>query len=509
MIIEEADLVIVQSTPRLLLVSIDKDGLKCLLFSGHCPHEARAEERQQFLSELARRLRQLPPHDLVIGGIDANARPPLAYAEVTGTRPFSQPDFAGQEFAATLHDCNLWLPATFHDYHHGIDATYQHPNGQEHRIDFIALGGRAPANQVESRVALDFDTANKLEDHKAVELTLAFTVGGLHGERKLYRPRFDRQRMRSREGQAIIREAMISYQAPQWSVDVDRHCQHLQDYLLRLMEDNFRVPSGGFRATYISPEVWSWREAKLKLKELAGHRRRMWPTAVAEAFSWWAGSSDAWSPRAVLKHELLYDMVAAAITFATDRIKRRIYKDKQTFLEKLAHDGLSSTAQILQRLRQHGIGGRKNKAQKKPLPKLCRQDGGLAANRTQHDDVWLKHFGDQEYGQIVRIEDYLKQAGNLSGDPAEVPWTTADVPTRAEVEQILRATPLGKSPGLDNIPGELLRAAPVEMSAAVHRCMSSRSSHCVNPSSGGGAFCSRPGKGLDQLNCQRTPGRFL
>ncbi|CAE7247342.1 hypothetical protein AK812_SmicGene11060 [Symbiodinium microadriaticum] len=389
MIIEEADLVIVQSTPRLLLVSIDKDGFKCLLFSGYCPHEARADERQQFLSELARRLRQLPPHDLVIGGIDANARPPLGYAEVTGTRPFSQPDFAGQEFAATLHDCNLWLPATFHEYHHGIDATYQHPNGQEHRIDFIALGGQALANQVESQVALDFDTANKLEDHKAVELTLAFTVGGLHGERKLYRPRFDRQRMRSREGHGDYPRGYD--QVPGTTMVCG--CGQALPATAGLppatdggqMEDNFRAPSGGFRATYISSEVWSWREAKLKLKELAGHRRRMWPTAVAEAFSWWAGSSDTWSPRAVLKQELLYDLVAAAITFATDRIKRRIYKDKQTFLEQLAHDGLSSTTQILQRLRQHGLGGRKNKVQKKPLPKLCRQ----------------------------------------------VPWTTADLPTRS------------------------------------------------------------------------------
>ena len=67
----------------------------------------------------------------------------------------------------------------------------------------------------------------------------------------------------------------------------------------------------------------------------------------------------------------------------------------------------------------------------------------------------------------VRVEDYLKQAGKLSGDPAEVPWTTADLPTRSEVEQSLRATPLGKSPALQWRGGILFsawkRAGPIEL----------------------------------------------
>ena len=273
--------------------------------------------------------------------------------------------------------------------------------------------------------------------------------------------------MRTEEGKRIIKQALLEYVPPDWDVNVDRHCQHLQAYLLNVMDQHFKVAQGGPRATYISERVWSWRAAKLDLKRRAGHRRRMWSDAVEAAFFSWAGVKQQLEPMALAKHALLYQMSAAASSFATARIKKQIYQDKTDFLNKLAYDGLPDVGQILRRLKQNGLGGRKNRAKRSPLPKLCDVDGTVALNREHRDEIWLRFFGAQEYGQVMSVTDLL----DIADKPVcvdEIQWALEDLPPQAEVAQVLREAPLGKSPGLDNLPGELLRAAPAEMANAAH-----------------------------------------
>ncbi|CAE7677247.1 unnamed protein product [Symbiodinium sp. CCMP2456] len=466
-IVTEADVEIKCSTPRLLFVIVKKAGMMIALFSGHSPHGGQAEERLLFYSQLSSLLMPLHRADVVVGGIDANARPPSDFAQVTGARTYGDSDQAGEQLVQVLHEHGMWLPATFHEYHWGSDVTYQHPCGPEHRIDFLALGGCSACNEVASRVATDFDTANKLEDHRAVEVEVGMTTGPLHDARKLYRPQFDRTAMRSDAGRAIICTAMQKYVPPDWGVGVDRRCQHLQDYLVKVMEEHFPVSRGGMRATYISPEVWDWRNAKLHLKSCARHRRKMWEAALAAAVSWWAGADIRWTPRAVAKHDVLYQLVASAITFATERIKKKIRQDKQAFLQSLVYDGLSSVGQILQRLKKSGVGGKRNRVRRLPLPKLVQEDGVVASSRHQHDAVWLRHFAAQEYGEILPASTFLEQASRLESLPADFQWVPEDLPSLLEIEGCLRAVPFGKSPGLDNVPGELLRAAPAQMAAAI------------------------------------------
>ena len=466
--VEEADVETVFSGPRLLLLCIRKAGQTFILFSGHCPHGAREAERKHYLQQFQALFRKLPQADFVLGGMDANARPPENFAQVTGGRSYGQPDLAGQEFATTMHELGLWLPSTFCDIHDGPDATYQHPCGQEHRIDFLLVGGEAAVLEAGTHVAADFDTANKLEDHKALEIRCSVQTGPTMGVRKLYRPQFDRQKMRSPEGKAIIKQAMEQYPQPDWATDIDKHCQHFQDYLIEVLETNFKKPHGGAQASYITEEVWGWRATKLRLKEKAGHRRRMWPTAAKAALQCWKGDWSMWAPEAVKKQEILYDLVAAAISFATARIKRQIYEAKQKFLQGLAKDGVTGVGQMLHKLRQNGVGGRRNRLTRQPLPKLKHMDGRLACSRPQRDMVWLNYFGEQEYGSVVSTKDFLEEALQIEPLPCDFEWGTQDVPTPIEVEKTLRQVPLGKAPGLDNLPGEALRAAPPQMAAALH-----------------------------------------
>ena len=53
--------------------------------------------------------------------------------------------------------------------------------------------------------------------------------------------------------------------------------------------------------------------------------------------------------------------VAAAIGIVTERIKKEIYRGKNKFLHSVAAEGAQNISQILRRLKQNGVGGRKAK----------------------------------------------------------------------------------------------------------------------------------------------------
>ncbi|CAE7337173.1 Cacna1c [Symbiodinium sp. CCMP2592] len=273
--------------------------------------------------------------------------------------------------------------------------------------------------------------------------------------------------MCSDEGKAIIAAELAKYRVPEWSVDVNQHCQHLQDYLKQIMETHFVVPAGGMRASYISPVVWEWRAAKLHIKAASRHRRKMWSEAQACAFRWWARGVP-FSAQAVCKHQTIYQLVASAVTMVSVRIKQQVYADKHQFLQGIVGDGVQNVGQILHRVRSHGLGGKKNMVRKRPLPRLMTEDGSVAESREQRDKVWLNHFSNQECGQVMNTKEYLHREATAGAVRVDVDWKITDLPTLAETEEVVRSAPVGKAMGLDNIPGEVVRAVPARMAEILH-----------------------------------------
>eukprot|EP00439_Symbiodinium_sp_Y106_P040852 s3300_g5.t1 len=151
--VEDADVNVLHSDERLIVLKIQKSAWSCVLLSGHYPHAGRMPERRNFLRRLTCLLKGLHASIIIDG------RPPADYDYVTGGLQFGEVDEAGRQAAETLQTTGLWLPATFEALHTGPSATFQHVNGQEHRLDFIAIGGTASILDLHSQVADDFDTA--------------------------------------------------------------------------------------------------------------------------------------------------------------------------------------------------------------------------------------------------------------------------------------------------------------------------------------------------------------
>ncbi|CAE7936001.1 unnamed protein product, partial [Symbiodinium necroappetens] len=386
----------------------------------------------------------------------------------TGTLEYGEEDDAGHQVLQTMKQCDLWAPSTYEELHAGPSATYQHPSGPLHRIDYLLLGGRATTHQLKSIVAEDFDTANYNCDHWAVEITLDGTLCGCPTQSTLRRPVYDRARMLTTEGKRQLRQAMERYEQPTWEMSVDEHCRHFQNYVCGILDALFQRDRSGPRASYIPDDVWTARNCKLVLKKKAKHRRHLWREALQAAFSGWAEAKPVPLQEWIHKESLLYQLTASAIGFATGYIKKRIAQAKTQLFAEFAEQGQLTTSQLLQKAKRCGVGGRCQQNISRELPLLLDEHGQPANSREARDEIWLKYFSEQEHGKIISVEELLQQKPVAQQLADEVEWTLADLPSIQEIEQGIRRIPKAKAMGLDMIPGEALQACPSQFALALH-----------------------------------------
>ena len=468
LVVTEADVSILVKDKRLLVVQVKKVNVNIILFSGHCPHTGKPQERAKFLELFTSCLKAHAGATLILGGLDANARLPCGVEGHTGTLEYGEEDDAGHEVLRAMRLCQLWAPSTYEELHVGPSATYQHPSGPLHRIDFLLLGGLATTHQLRSIVAEDFDTANYNCDHWAVEATFDGLLQGSPAQSMLKRPVYDREKMLSKEGRQLIRQAIACYEQPDWSLPIDEHCRHFQNYVCGILSTHFMRNAQGPRASYISEEVWIARNHKLALKKKAKHRRFLWRKALQEAFLRWAGRSDEHLQTWIRKESVLYQLTASAIGLATKSIKARIAAAKNKLFADFAEQGQMTTSQLLQKAKRCGVGGRSRQTLTRELPLLLDATGKPADSREARDEIWLQYFSQQEHGQVISIEDLLQQRPVAQQLAAEVEWRLSDLPSVQEIEQGIRRIPRAKAMGLDLIPGEALQACPSQFALTLH-----------------------------------------
>ncbi|CAE7899283.1 unnamed protein product [Symbiodinium sp. KB8] len=455
----EEDVKIAASDKRLLIIEVQKSGLHIVLISAHVPHMAKAEERSEYLKELEGALRKYRRASLVLGGIDANGRPPRQYAEVTGSLQCGEEDQAGLDFAKTMRDSGLWLPSTYEELHCGPSETFRHPTGSLHRIDFLSLGGRASIDQLCSYVDYEIDLGSIRDDHWPVALMLAGHVQGLQPAGKLWRPRYDRDKMLTIDGRKAIKQAFEKYVPLSSTTHIDLQCQHLQDYLTAFMQEHFPARKGQ-RSAFIPDEVWRWRADKMAHKKRTQHRKQWKTVALRRAFGRWAQQGSTEPVLCGEPDDLLYQLNACAIGYITWHIKNAIRTHKNNYLKELIAEGPQTAMQLLQRARRGGIGGKKENKAARPLPLLVDKNGKIASSQEDHDELWLRHFGDQESGILVPVEEFLGTEDNTAGREQQVTWQHQDLPTVQDIEDLVRKLPKNKAMGLDGVPGEVLKADP-------------------------------------------------
>ena len=479
--IRSADCRVLICEPRILVVKLIVGGFHLTCISAHLPQQAHgAQCRVSILGTIRSIVEAASKSSLFAIGIDANARLPCGFAQVTGSVEHGDPDPLGYQLAEFLSELELWAPATFAEFHSGESATWKHALGRTSRIDFIFLGRDPPATNVTSWVASDIDLVTANEDHLAVAVSGHFwlrTHGTVPGH--LWRRRYDLEKLFSQEGRAALHHALDAVGPIPWDTDTNLHAALLERSVHDIMGRHFAIRQDGPRSSYISDMVWRLRGRRNGLKS----RTRFWKegrdTALLKAGL--AGLADKGCSLPWRKIDFLYNLFAAAVRFSTGCIKQQIRADKQSFLQSIVKDNAGGSMQQLQRvIKRCGLGRRSVGRSGKPLPLLFDEAGEPISSREALDVRWLQHFGRMEAGTTVSLQQFAL-AVQRSCPPANIAIDLAVLPTFQEVERQFQQVKRGTAPGLDGLPPELFKAAPQILAKLFHPLMVKASLNIAQP----------------------------
>ena len=345
----------------------------------------------------------------------------------------------------------------------------------------MIVGGKARIHSVLSEVLLEIDVGSVRDDHFPVSCRLRGYIGRSGRARRLCKPKYDGAAMLTAEGRQVITTALRGFHPPPWSEHPDSHCQKINKFLKDILDKNFSCSGPRPRAEFITPQVWAWREAKMRMKHRTRHRVPLWSDLLERAFAQWHTGEDFSVEALIAKQGLLYQLASAAVKFVTAKIRRCIRIAKAEFLQKLVYREGDRAADVLSRAKQAGVGGNSRRTPWRPLPMLMTLDGQQAGTRHDRDRIWLEHFGRQECGEVLKLDDLLQQRVEPLVIDDELCWEPRHLPSLGDVEEVLRQAPCRKASGLDAIPGELLRASPGPMAAVLQPLMLKAAAYLRQP----------------------------
>ena len=85
----------------------------------------------------------------------------------------------------------------------------------------------------------------------------------------------------------------------------------------------------------------------------------LWQDSLSWSFRQWKDGVDRGLQRLISKQGLLYNLAAAAIRFAADRIRKGVTEARQQFLRQVLVEGHQSASPVLRRAKAAGLGGAK------------------------------------------------------------------------------------------------------------------------------------------------------
>ena len=462
--VDAASINVLHSGPRHIVLSATVRGEPLHLCSVHFPHQGRPESERRDLQSTLHAVWSQLTDGLMIAGCDANARVPQHCGFATGGRSDGPPDRAGYFFSEFLATNAWWLPSTFDECHSGTDATHMHPSGEERRIDYFVLPECLRDAEVATWVDRSFDLLNLQEDHFALRMTVKKErVASGQAEIKCKRERFDIQKLHDADTRDRIKARLQGLELPAWEVDVNQHAALFQEQVLDVLRDEIPGRQDAPRSWYLSDQAWLLRQRKHQLRQRTCNRRKDHKRTVMglafDVLRSHESSRNVWLRFLSRKACLLYEVAASAIQHATARMRALITREKAEQLARIGQSlGRCHPQELMTRLRGLQLGRRKPKSWKKQLPGLVQEDGIVTRDRGDVDQLWLRYFGQMEAGIIMPMHAFFQQEAAFK-PPLDIVMDANLFPTLTEVEQTLREVKPRKTPGLDQIPGDLLRVA--------------------------------------------------
>lgn len=451
---------VLHAEAELLLTEIDLGQRPFLCLIGHAPHKGYpADEIRQWWSKagaLVQRFRKSHP---MLALLDANAA--VAAADpMFGTLAEQEWDVAGESMRDFCDLLGLHAPSTFERWHFGSSTTWTSSKAGTHgtRNDYI-LVDHAWMPLCTGSWTDDFvDSGHQMLDHSAVMLSLTWTAP-FHCPKKRTKT-YDRQKIlqASPEQWKLFFEGCPDIP---WSMDVTEHAGIVEGFLHRRLCEVFPREARRKRDSVFSESTWKVYHAKGQSKrELTRCRRTLDLWSCSWAWEQWCNRHPLWA-----QLHMVTTMVRACARLnqyklCSQDLRQRLQQDRADYVESLLQPLQSSPGKsAVKLLRPLRLGKRHRTMGLKALPIVQDEQGQVVASRLEALERWRRHFGQMEGGQPTTPKELWQEHQDQLTRRPFTQLTTSDLPTLQELEMQLRKAPIGKSCGLDAIPGELLHSA--------------------------------------------------
>ena len=432
---------ILHGTAQRLIVAIQNPGIKLLVVTGHAPPCVEPAISRKWWNATSTAIPKAYQDWPTVYALDANARIGSILTSSVDDCGADDENEAGTEFHSWLLAQQCIAPQTFSKYHSGDHATWTHPKGTVARIDYLVIDAVLQHEELRTWVSEEVDLALTRQDHQCVmmDLPLRICVQDPTGST-------------STTGLAAPQDEQGEGPPIPWSLNVHDHAAHLQRKMKAKMCKDEKVQP---RKAHLQPTTWAaiqWKKycwqrccqvrrtyRTAMLREMfnawrIGQARSTfygpWLRLIDTTYAWHLGQVLAWS--AWTHAQVRHDDAAYYASFA----------EKTT--AALADEGLKGLWAAIKPVLPKQRTKRKQNIR-------CR---GPTVNEIRD------HFNELEAGTIIDYEELLmkcQQAQQMRAVESPICLEFSQIPSRIEMEQRILRQQVHRAPGLDRVPGQVLR----------------------------------------------------
>ena len=460
----DAQVIVQHADPRRLCVQFDLGVAKIDVLVLHVPSVKASESEEGQVEgwwrETSQIVDRLCSDNMRVVLIDANAPLGEDVSEYVGGFGAEKHNLSGELLENFIHEKQWFAPTTMEWCHQGPTATWTHPRGHKMRRDYIFVDHQAFQLAQQSFVVGDYDNTFAHEDHLPVVLRLAgwFQLSG-----KEDRIVWDFDKFKDPIRCKQFAQAVETLPIPTWDVSVDHHCRLYETQLLQLGRQYFEKTEH----TRHRPVLTEATMSLIGLKRSALDFGRRTGALFEENF----------------KNEI--KQIEA-------QVRKLVWKDSQAFYDQLLNDiecshGLGDFRTLFRTLIRFGSRRSKQSQRGRPLPILRKPDGEFAKNFAEQQSVWVQQFSEIEAGTIVSWDALESMDRPGLGLPVGM-HDLQMFPNHFQVEQTISKLKRQKATGPNQIPTDLLKAAPAAVAKQLVCLYSKAAAHAKEPTDWKGGF---------------------
>ena len=380
---------------------------------------------------------------------------------------------------AYLQNFALWVPSTFYEYQKGHGGTWKHPRtGAWMRGDYIGIPRDWQLTQCVAKIDLQVDLALKREDHRVAGVTFGWTGQPVRAGDGIHRRQIPiavdilRDHLQGPERSETIADLLRYVPDVPWTTDVHTHTDLLQSGLKRWLGRHY-IRGSRRPKRRLSDQTWDLICAKKDRRdELFRHQRLLHQRTLRACWNRWIGKID----------DDVIETVEEARGYATTlkefralggRVTFALRQDDKNFFEEMAKE----TGEMDEPGRCREFWRRIRGA----FPKFKEKAKNSPLSLDVLDAQWMPHFSRLEAGSEITPGNLLTQCVQRQERHEKEEIALESMPTRHEVEMILRSLQSNKAAGPDGIPGDLYKNAAAGLAEHIHDLWSKITYWCAEP----------------------------